>query len=153
VVHRLEREQVVPRGRDEVFAFFSDARNLERLTPPSLRFQILTPGRIDLWPGAIIDYRIRLAGVPFRWRTVIEAFEPPWRFVDVQAWGPYRSWRHVHEFVETPGGTALHDRVDYELPFGRLGDLARTLFVRRQLDAIFDFRQSTIAALFGDRLR
>ncbi len=149
MTHRLEREQTVPHPRRDVFAFFSDAGNLERLTPPSLRFQILTPTPIQMRPGAVIDYRIRLAGVPFHWRTVIEAFEPEVRFVDVQATGPYRSWRHVHEFVDAPGGTTLLDRIDYEMPFGKLGNLARTLFVRRQLDTIFAFRRQRVATIFG----
>lgn len=149
MVHVLEREQVVPRARGEVFAFFSDARNLERLTPAGLSFAILTPGPIAMRAGAVIDYRIKLSGVPFRWRTLIEAYEPDRRFVDVQTAGPYKTWRHVHEFRDVPGGTAISDRVEYELPFGPLGRAARALFVRRQLDGIFDYRRATIGAMFG----
>jgi ligand-binding SRPBCC domain-containing protein len=145
----LERRQIVQSPRHEVFAFFADAGNLERMTPPSLRFAILTPTPIVMAPGATIDYRIKLAGLPFRWRTVIEAFEPDVRFVDIQASGPYRSWRHVHEFTDVPGGTAIRDRVDYALPFGALGVLARALFVRAQLDRIFDHRRAVITQLFG----
>jgi ligand-binding SRPBCC domain-containing protein len=133
-----------------VFAFFADAANLERLTPARLRFSILTPRPIAMRPGAVIDYRLSLLGVPFRWRTVIEAFEPEARFVDVQAAGPYASWRHLHEFVEAPGGTLVRDRVDYQLPLGALGELAHALFVRRQLEHIFDHRRRVIEQLFGD---
>lgn len=148
VTYVLEREQVVPRPRSEVFAFFAEAGNLERLTPPTLRFSILTPGPIVMRPGAIIDYRLTLLGVPFRWRTLIEAFEPEMRFVDSQATGPYAVWRHTHTFEEVPGGTLIRDHVEYALPLGPLGVLARRLFVRRQLAHIFDYRQKTVAALF-----
>jgi ligand-binding SRPBCC domain-containing protein len=100
-------------------------------------------------PGAIIDYRLSLFGVPFSWRTEIEAFEPETRFVDVQRRGPYRSWRHLHTFAEAPGGTLIGDRVEYQLPLGPLGELARVLAVRRQLDAIFDHRRRVIEATWG----
>ncbi len=145
----LERRQVVPRPRHEVFAFFANAENLELLTPPSLSFAILTPTPIVMVSGATIDHRIKLAGVPFRWRTVIEAFDPDTRFVDVQASGPYRSWRHVHEFLDVPEGTAIHDQVTYEMPLGALGIIARALFVRGQLDRIFDYRRAVITRIFG----
>ena len=145
----LALRQIVRRPRREVFAFFANAENLERLTPPSLSFAILTPSPIVMAPGATIDYRIKLAGVPFRWRTVIESFEPDERFVDVQASGPYRSWRHVHEFIDVPEGTAIRDHVDYEMPLGALGIIARALFVRDQLDRIFDYRRDVITRIFG----
>jgi len=145
----LEREQLVPRLRREIFAFFADASNLERLTPPTLSFAILTPRPITMRAGATIDYRLKLVGVPFRWRTVIELFEPEERFIDVQASGPYRSWRHLHSFVEVPGGTLIRDHVDYQLPFGLLGELGHALFVRRQLDHIFGYRRRVIEGLFG----
>jgi ligand-binding SRPBCC domain-containing protein len=144
----LEREQRVLRPRSEVFAFFAEASNLERLTPPTLRFRILTPLPITMRAGAIIDYRLSLMGVPFRWRTVIELFEPEVRFVDMQQAGPYALWRHLHEFVEVPGGTLVRDRVEYRLPLGPLGHLAHALLVRRQLRRIFDYRREVIAALF-----
>src|SRR3954469_5401117 len=130
----LEREVSLPAPRARVFSFFADARNLERLTPPSLRFEISTPGEIRMGPGAIIDYRLCISGIPVRWRSVIEIWEPPFRFVDVQVRGPYASWRHVHTFDEMPGGTMMRDRVEYSLPFGPLGALAHRLFVARQLD-------------------
>lgn len=147
--HVLERTQHLPRPRDEVFAFFADAHNLERITPPSLRFRILTPDPIELGPGALIEYRLSLFGVPFGWRTIIEAYEPGRRFVDVQLAGPYRRWRHVHEFEDARGGTLMRDRVEYELPLGPLGRLAHALLVRRQLRAIFDFRREVVGAIFA----
>lgn len=146
--HLLQRTQLVPRPRREVFAFFADAHNLERITPPSLHFRILTPDPIALGAGARIDYRLSLFGVPFGWTTLIEAYEPGERFVDTQVAGPYRRWRHTHLFEDAPGGTLMRDRVEYELPLGPLGDLAHGLLVRRQLDAIFDHRREVIARLF-----
>lgn len=131
-----------------MFAFFADAANLERITPPALRFQILTPPPIAMRAGTIIDYRIALFGVGFHWRTRIEAFEPEVSFVDLQVKGPYASWRHQHDFRDEGDGTTMRDRVEYELPLGPLGWFAHTLFVRRQLAAIFDYRRQVIARMF-----
>lgn len=147
--HVLEREQLVRRPKDEVFAFFADPSNLERITPPSLRFAIVTPGPIPMRAGTVIDYRLRLLGVPFAWRTLIESYEPGRSFVDVQVRRPYRLWRHLHEIEERPAGTLVKDRVEYALPLGPLGRIAHGLFVRRQLDRIFDFRSVAIAEIFG----
>ena len=148
VAFRLERRQFVPRPRDEVFAFFAEARNLEALTPAFLNFRILTPLPLEMRSGALIDYQIRLAGWPMRWRTRIESFEAPVRFVDVQLSGPYRCWRHEHEFEDLLGGTQVIDRVTYALPFGLLGALAHRLVVRRTLERIFAYRQKRLAELF-----
>jgi hypothetical protein len=145
----LERTQVVPRPLAEVFPFFADAANLERITPASLRFEILTPLPIEMEAGALIDYRIRIHGLPRRWRTRIEVYEPGRRFVDVQLRGPYKLWRHLHEFEEVPGGTRITDRVEYELPFGPLGRLVHALLVRRMLEGIFDHRRRVLEELFG----
>ena len=147
-MYQLERKQFVPRPRDEVFAFFAEARNLETLTPAFLNFRILTPPPLDMRNGTLIDYQIRLSGIPMRWRTRIETFEAPVRFVDVQLSGPYRYWRHEHEFQDTPGGTWVIDRVTYALPFGFLGTLAHWLFVHRALGRIFEYRQQRLAELF-----
>jgi ligand-binding SRPBCC domain-containing protein len=144
----LQREQLVARPRSEVFAFFADARNLERLTPASLHFQILTPDPIVMRPGTLIDYRIALFGVPFGWRTRIDVFEPESRFVDTQLKGPYSVWRHTHEFVDDARGTRVLDHVEYEVPLGVLGEVARVLFVDAQLRAIFDFRKEAIDRVF-----
>ncbi len=147
--HVLEREQFVPKPRSELFAFFANAANLEQLTPSSLRFKIKTPLPIEMRAGALIDYNISLFGIGLRWRSLIESFEPETRFVDVQLKGPYRWWRHTHEFSDAPGGTIVRDRVEYEVPFGLVGELARAVFVDRQLAAIFAFRRECIAKMFG----
>lgn len=146
--HVIEREQFVARPRSVVFAFFADPANLERLTPSSLHFEIKTALPIEMRPGALIDYRIAILGIGLRWRTLIEAFEPETRFVDVQLKGPYRLWRHTHEFIDAAGGTIVRDHVDYELSLGLLGEFARVVFVERQLGAIFDFRRESIEKIF-----
>lgn len=146
--YRLERTQFVPRPRDEVFAFLSDARNLELITPKSLHFRVLNAGPTAVRAGMRIDYRLRLFGIPFRWQSLIETCEPGERFVDLQTRGPYRRWRHLHEFRDAPGGTQMLDCIDYELPLGPLGAPAHALFVRRTLDKIFDYRQHQIERIF-----
>jgi ligand-binding SRPBCC domain-containing protein len=147
-VHRLERWQRIPRTREEVFAFFADASNLEAITPPFLRFRILSPMPVEMRAGARIDYALSLLGIPLRWRTRITRWEPGSRFVDEQESGPYAVWRHLHEFEEQGGSTVMRDVVDYAVPFGPLGQAARVLFVERALDRIFDFRRDAIARLF-----
>ncbi|RME80825.1 MAG: CDP-paratose 2-epimerase [Caldilineae bacterium] len=147
---KLEQIQIIPKPRSEVFAFFADARNLERLTPDFLGFQILTPGPIEMKAGASIDYSIRLYGVSLKWRTRIEAFEPESRFVDTQIKGPYRYWHHLHEFEEVERGTRMRDIVDYELPLGPLGTVARALFVRKSLERIFGYRRQAVIEIFGE---
>jgi ligand-binding SRPBCC domain-containing protein len=144
---RLYREQLVRRPRAEVFAFFSDARNLESLTPGFLHFQFLTPPPDRLEPGALIVYQLRLLGIPFRWRTRIETVEEGRIFSDIQLSGPYARWHHLHEFREASGGTVVVDQVEYALPFGPLGWLTQKLFVRRALDRIFDYRRRRIREL------
>ncbi|HEV3341790.1 MAG TPA: SRPBCC family protein [Pirellulales bacterium] len=152
--YRLVRSQAVPRTRNEVFAFFSDAKNLEQITPSFLRFHILlADAHAPVFEGMLIDYRLRLGGVPFRWQSRIESFDPPRGFVDVQTRGPYRFWRHVHTFEEIAGGTRISDEVDYQLPLALLGSLAHALFVRRTLERIFDYRQATVRRLFGPDLQ
>ncbi len=149
--YTLSREQIIPRKRSEVFAFFSDATNLELLTPPFLHFRVVTPTPIDIREGTLIDYRLSLFGIPFSWRTRIDVFESEVRFVDVQLEGPYRLWRHVHEFESIDDGrsTKMRDRVDYAVPLGPLGEIARALFVTRTVEKIFDYREHVIAKLLG----
>ena len=147
-VHVLRREQRLPGAPEDVFAFFGDAHNLEAITPPWLGFAVLTPRPIDMRPGALIEYRLRLHGIPLRWRTRIAVWDPPRRFVDVQIDGPYRLWHHTHDFEpDGAGGTLMRDTVRYGLPLGAAGRLAHRLLVRRDLEAIFDFRRDAIPAL------
>ena len=143
--HILEREQLLARPPEAVFAFFGDALNLEAITPPWLGFRVVTPEPIEMAPGTLIEYRLRLHGVPIRWRTTIAVWDPPRRFVDVQLSGPYRMWHHTHDFEPAPGGgTLMRDAVRYALPFGPLGELAHRALVRRDLERIFDFRRDSV---------
>ncbi len=146
-VHLLQREQRIDRDRGEVFAFFADAFNLEALTPPLLRFEVVNPGPIEMAAGTRIRYRLRLHGLRLRWLTEIGEWTPPDRFVDTQLRGPYSLWHHTHEFDALPGGaTMMRDTVRYRPPLGPLGELAMPL-VRRDLEAIFDFRRDAVARL------
>lgn len=146
--YRLERLQFIPRTREEVFAFFVEASNLEALTPNFLRFRILTPRPIHMHPGTLIDYELQLFRLPLRWRTCIETFDPPQRFTDIQLTGPYQRWHHLHEFFEVSGGTLMLDQVDYALPLGILGKVAHACFVRRTLERIFDYRYQRLTGVF-----
>jgi ligand-binding SRPBCC domain-containing protein len=148
-MHLLERTQVLPASRDEVFAFFQAPDNLARITPSWLGFRILTPLPLAMREGALIDYTVRWLGMPARWTTLITSYEPPVRFVDQQLRGPYSFWHHTHEFRATPRGTVMTDRVRYVLPAGPVGVLLHTLLVRRQLEEIFDFRRRVIAEIFA----
>lgn len=148
--YTLTCEQWLPLPREALFPFFSDAYNLEVITPPSVRFNVVTPRPIEMRAGALIDYKLRIRGVPVSWRTRIEVWEEPFRFVDVQLKGPYKLWRHEHRFLEREGGTLCLDRVDYEVPGGVLGPAVNRLFVQNDVKAIFRYRERKLEELFGE---
>ena len=156
-VHVLTREQHLPGRPEEVFPFFGDAHNLEAITPPLLRFEVITPRPIPMRAGTIIQYRLRLHGLRLGWTTSIQEWDPspprP-RFVDVQIRGPYALWHHTHEFEpDGEGGTLMRDTVRYAIGFGPLGELANRLVVERDLKAIFDFRAAEVARRLEHHLR
>jgi ligand-binding SRPBCC domain-containing protein len=148
----LEHQQVIGRPRSETFAFFADAFNLERITPAFLHFRILTPAPILMRAGTVLEYRLSLFGVAFRWKTLIERWAPEESFVDVQLDGPYSLWRHTHTFEEVGNDrTLVRDHVEYQVSFGVIGRLANALFVARTLEKIFVDRERMIDQLLASR--
>lgn len=145
-IHVLEREQLLDHPVDRVFPFFAEARNLERITPPLLGFEVVGDEPVEMRVGAIIQYRLRLHGLPVDWLTRIDEWEPGERFVDSQLAGPYRLWHHTHAFEPRGDRTLMRDTVRYALPLWPLGELALPL-VRRDLARIFDFRRDAVDAL------
>lgn len=146
----LRAEALVPLAPETLFAFFGAAENLERITPQELRFRIVTPLPVPMRVGTLIDYRLRLDGIPFLWRTEITEWDPPHAFTDVQLRGPYHTWIHRHTFEPADGGTLMRDEVRYRLPLGPLGAVVLP-FVRRRLERIFSYRQTSIERLLVER--
>lgn len=145
----MRREQLLSRPITDVFAFFSDAYNLERLTPTFLRFEVVTPRPIEMRAGTLIDYKLKLFGVPMNWRTEIESFELNTSFVDRQIKGPYALWHHTHRFSSEGEATRMVDEVRYALPLWPIGELAHPLLVRRTVERIFDYRASAMSEIFS----
>lgn len=151
--HTLRREQWTPRPINEIFAFFSDARNLAEITPPWLSFRILTPAPVPIQQGTELRYRLAVHGLPVRWLTRISRWRPPYSFTDIQISGPYSLWHHTHTFEPRDGGTLMRDTVRYRLPFGPLGRIVNKLFVSRDVRRIFDYRERRIRELFGEPVK
>jgi len=137
---------ILPRPQETVFTFFADASNLEKITPPWLRFEILTPLPIDMHAGILIEYRLRVHGIPIRWRSEITAWDPPFRFVDEQQRGPYKKWVHEHTFVKSGDGSEIRDFVKYNPPGGWLTNF---LFVRYDVRRIFMYRTKKLHDFFS----
>ena len=149
--HILERRQIIERPREEVFDFFADAGNLERITPPELNFRIITPQPFDIKKGALIDYQLKLRGISITWKTEITEWNPPHDFVDSALKSPYKQWIHLHKFtVGENGETIMEDRVRYRLPLEPLGDLAHW-YVKKELTYIFDYRYKVIEEIFQSK--
>ena len=145
----IHRKQYINKPLDIVFEFFSKPENLEMITPKSLSFNILTPTPIKMAKGSLIDYTIHLFGIPIHWRTLISDYEPPFRFVDQQIKGPYTFWHHTHTFQAIGEGVEIIDKVKYSLPLGWLGTLVHSIWVRKDLEKIFDHRKTVIQNYFG----
>ena len=152
----MERRLWLPRPRPEVFAFFADPRHLAAVQPDWARPRWLVdpPARLDA--GAVLDFSVPMAGLRVRWRVIVREFDPPFRFVDAQLWGPFARWEHRHRFLEGPEtiagsatGTWIEDRVTYSLPWGPLGRAAHALGIGRRIAALFDFRDGRLRDRFG----
>jgi ligand-binding SRPBCC domain-containing protein len=148
----LEREQIFRRPRAEVFEFFADAANLERITPPELNFHIITPQPIEVRKGTLIDYELKLRGIPIKWKTEITQWNPPHDFVDTALRSPYKQWIHLHVFEERADGreTYMKDLVRYRLPLEPLGDIAH-FYVKKELAYIFYYRRQVIEKIFHSK--
>jgi ligand-binding SRPBCC domain-containing protein len=151
-MHLLSRDVLIPAPQLEVFRFFEDTRNLERITPRWVGFEDVTHEGPPLYLGMKTAHRLRWSGIVLRWNSRIVEYEPPLRFVDEQTSGPYRHWRHEHYFESVEGGTLMRDRVQYELPLGILGNVVQRLIIARQLRRIFDYRERRIKRLFVDAM-
>jgi uncharacterized protein len=143
-------EQWLPKSKEEIFPFFSDAHNLEKITPDKLNFKILSVSDTPVQEGTIIKYKLRIDGIPVNWTTMIQKWEPPHRFVDNQEKGPYRKWHHTHTFQELGSGTLMTDQVDLEIPLGKLGFGAASWKVLRDVDFIFNYRREVIYDMFSN---
>ncbi len=143
----LDADVWLAAARPDVFAFFANAENLEAITPPWLRFRLTTPTPITITTGTMLDYRLRVHGIPLAWRSSITVWDPPRRFVDEQLRGPYRRWTHTHSFEEERGGTRVRDHVEFAAPGGRLVEW----LVMRDVRRIFDYRQNTLQQIFASR--
>lgn len=150
-VHVMRFEQRLEAPPEAVFPFFADARNLEAITPPLLRFRLLTPEPVAMGVGTFLQYALRIHGAPVRWDTLIQEWEPPHRFVDVQVRGPYRLWHHTHslEPVDDGSATLMRDTVRYAVGFGFFGEVARRAVVVRDVRAIFAFRAERVPGLLA----
>jgi len=146
--HVFEAEQFIPRPKAEVFAFFCCEKNLEDLTPPWLNFRVLGKSTPEIGQGCLIDYVLKIYGIPIKWRTLIEEWKPDESFVDTQLRGPYKKWHHTHTFTDVPGGTRMRDRVIYQVPFGGFGEALVGWKVRRDVRDIFAYRRLKIDHLF-----
>lgn len=148
-IQTLHREQWIARPLPEVFSFFCEARNLDRITPPWLHFKVLRQSGHELGPGILIDYKLVWHGLPLDWTSRIEEWQPPFQFVDLQVKGPYRLWHHTHSFEALAGGTLITDKVRYGVPYGLPGELFAGWLVRRDVESIFDYRTEAITTVFG----
>jgi ligand-binding SRPBCC domain-containing protein len=148
--HSIVRKTIIKRPLEEVFQFFSKAENLNLLTPPELEFKILTPLPIKMRAGALIDYRIKLNGIPFKWKTKISTWNPPHQFIDEQIKGPYVRWHHTHSFKDLGDGrTEMIDRVEFLSPGWILEPIINALFIEKRVAQIFKYREQKLTEIFG----
>lgn len=148
-IYTFQSEQFLDQPLDRVFNFFKKPENLDSVTPKNLGFKILTPSPILMKKGAEIDYTIWLYGFPMKWKTIITEYDPPHSFTDSQVKGPYKTWIHTHRFASQGDGTLMTDDLKYEIPLGPLGVIAHVLFVKREVEKIFEYRKKVIDQIFS----
>tara|TARA_B100000700_G_scaffold67699_1_gene74883 strand:+ start:1348 stop:1857 length:510 start_codon:yes stop_codon:yes gene_type:complete len=146
--YSLKTSQSFELDQNEVFDFFSKPENLERITPPNLKFKIITQSPIKMGKGQLIDYKIKISYIPMKWRTLISDYNPPHSFIDSQVKGPYSTWIHSHDFRYEDGTTIVTDTVVYRPPFYFIGDIANKIYIRTMLNKIFNYRFNKIAEIF-----
>jgi len=149
--HLFKSEQLMPRPVEQVFDFFKRPENLDAVTPKNLGFKILTPSPIIMQKGAVIDYTIQIYGIPMQWQTLITDYNPPCSFTDTQVKGPYKTWIHTHRFSAQGDGTLMVDEVEYSIAYGLIGEMARILFVKREIEKIFNHRRKIMNQVFGEK--
>jgi uncharacterized protein len=147
--HRISAQQWLAQPIEDVFKFFSDERNLETMTPDLLQFKVLGKSQPSIGEGCLINYKLKLHGLPLGWQSRIESWQPPHEFVDTQLSGPYQVWHHTHRFESLNGGTLVSDLVRYKLPFGILGRLLQMVWVGRDVRKIFKFREDALKKIFS----
>jgi ligand-binding SRPBCC domain-containing protein len=145
---RFRTETLLSQPIEVVFPFFADAKNLERITPPFLRFRVLDQSTPEIQEGTVFNYRLRIRGIPIHWRSQIEQWEPGHKFVDRQLKGPYKKWVHLHEFIAEGNSTRMIDTVDYDLPMGTIGRWVAGWYVDRDVKSIFRYRETVIREIF-----
>ncbi|MBL7883349.1 MAG: SRPBCC family protein [Bacteroidia bacterium] len=148
-MHILKRETIINKPIQEVFDFFSKAENLNKITPPNMNFKILTPLPIQMKKGTLIDYRIKVNSIPFKWKTEITDWNPPFRFIDTQLKGPYNTWIHEHIFEERDEKTIMMDIVQFKSPGWFLEPIIHLLFIEKKVKAIFDYREEQLLRIFN----
>jgi len=146
--YKLKEEQFINLPIEKVFSYFSNPANLQEITPKYLNFNIKTQPPFNMSAGQLFEYRLRVRGIPINWTSLISSYDPPYGFIDEQIKGPYSTWHHTHTFKSQDGGTLIVDEVQYSLPFGFIGRIVHYLWVKRDLAAIFKYRQKVIAKNF-----
>ena len=151
IIHTLKKEQKISKNILEVFDFFSRPENLSIITPPKMKFNIMTPSPIEMKDGALIDYTVKILGFPIKWRTLITKYDPPNIFIDQQLKGPYSLWHHTHTFKKiNDNETLIGDTVIYVVPFSFIGSIVHSIYISRDLEKIFSYREKKIKDFFND---
>lgn len=148
--YKLVKSQFIDTPINEVFSFFEKPENLQEITPPYLNFKIITPSPIKMEEGQVISYKIKLRGIPLTWKSLISLYDPPNSFIDEQIRGPYAIWHHTHTFKEEDGGTMIEDEVKYAIPFSIIGRICNHLFIKNDLNKIFQYRKEKISLIFNN---